>query len=100
MARLTSKTEKGIPAPVMDYIVSVLQETYFGEVVLVAQDGSLIQVEHTKSCVWMLGKRLKAVKSNGLPNARKSSESVLEASFPLFPMAGWRSPSSREKSSK
>ncbi len=48
MARLTSKTEKGIPAPVMDYIVSVLQETYFGEVVLMAQDGSLIQVEHTK----------------------------------------------------
>ncbi len=37
-----------IPSKVMEYITDALQETCFGEVVLVAQDGRLIQVERTE----------------------------------------------------
>ena len=48
MIRQGKRAGRGIPVPVMDYVVHALQGTYFGEVVLVAQDGSLIQVEHTK----------------------------------------------------
>ena len=39
---------KDIPAEVLNYIMDVLREVYFGEVVLVAQNGILIQVERTE----------------------------------------------------
>ncbi|SHK38223.1 hypothetical protein SAMN05216582_10347 [Selenomonas ruminantium] len=39
---------KDIPAEVLHYILEVLRGVYFGEVVLVAQNGVLIQVERTE----------------------------------------------------
>ena len=39
---------KDISAEVLSYIISLLRELYFGEVVLIAQNGVLIQVEHTE----------------------------------------------------
>ena len=39
---------KKFPKDVLDYIMDVLQSTFFGEVVLIAQNGILIQVEHTE----------------------------------------------------
>lgn len=37
-----------IPAKIMGYIVNVLKTMRHGEVVLIAQDGLLIQLEHTE----------------------------------------------------
>ena len=39
---------KEIPAEVLSYIMELLRELYFGEVVLIAQNGVLIQVERTE----------------------------------------------------
>ena len=38
---------KDVPAEVLSYIMELLRELYFGEVVLIAQNGVLIQVERT-----------------------------------------------------
>ncbi len=39
---------RDIPAEVLSYIMELLRELYFGEVVLIAQNGILIQVERTE----------------------------------------------------
>ncbi len=39
---------KDVHPDVLDYIMSVLRDLYFGEVVLIAQNGVLIQVEYTE----------------------------------------------------
>ena len=39
---------KDVPVDVLNYIMSVLRGLYFGEVVLIAQNGVLIQVERKK----------------------------------------------------
>ena len=39
---------RDIPAEVLSYIMELLRELYFGEVVLIAQNGVLIQVERTE----------------------------------------------------
>ena len=39
---------KDVPVDVLNYIMDVLRGLYFGEVVLVAQNGILIQVERTE----------------------------------------------------
>ena len=50
--RLVAYREKSgdapIPVPAMDYIVAILKRMRFGEVTLVAQDGKLVQIEHTE----------------------------------------------------
>ena len=39
---------KDVPVGVLNYIMDVLRGLYFGEVVLIAQNGVLIQVERTE----------------------------------------------------
>ena len=39
---------KDVPVDVLNYIMDVLRGLYFGEVVLIAQNGVLIQVERTE----------------------------------------------------
>ena len=39
---------RDIPAEVLSYIMELLRELYFGEVVLIAQNGVLIQVKRTE----------------------------------------------------
>ena len=48
MAYQEKNGDAPIPAPAMDYIVAVLKRMRFGEVTLVAQDGKLVQIEHTE----------------------------------------------------